>query len=127
MLNITKCIQSHLTLNLLHYISLCIGSIIPLTLLALLYCRAFLLSIFKNYLIDNKFVLNYCDYIEEMFYLNGVPSIHLFFFFAHFASNILLFSENRTTENLCAKVKYVEKRVLQIKDKEQIFSDKAIF
>lgn len=83
------------------------------------------MSIFKNYLTDNKFGLNDCDYIAEMFYLNGVPSIHLFFF-AHFASNVLLFSENRT-ENLCGKVKYVEKKVLQIKDEEQTLSDKAVF
>lgn len=64
--------------------------------------------------------------LQKCFCLSGIPSIHMSFF-SHFASNVLLFNENRTTENLCGKVKQMKKRMLEINDEKQVLSDKAMF
>lgn len=64
--------------------------------------------------------------LQKCVCLSGVPSIHMSFF-SHFASNVFLLNENRTTENLCGKVKHMKKRMLEINNEKQVLSDKAMF
>lgn len=76
--SIIKYSQSNFDSDLLYILEHRIHGLMLSTLLALLYYGASLWNTL-NYLIEKKFGWNGCDYIAEMFYLSGVPSIFVSF------------------------------------------------